>query len=88
MKNKFVWFGLVAVLLGISLAFASARGPKNPGLMHMHRREFIAAGIAQGMAANGAFRENTPDAFSEKVLQYTDALMRKLDNDKEDNTND
>lgn len=90
MKNKFVWFSVVVVFLGIGLVFASSRGPKNPSLMHMHRREFIAAGIAQGMAAHGDVSplSFTPDEFATRVLQYTDALMRKLDNDKEDNTND
>lgn len=90
MKNKFIFALVIVGVFGIGLALASSRGPKNPGLMHMHRREFIATGIAQGMAAHGAAESIglSPDQFADRVMQYTDALMRKLDNDKEDNTND
>ena len=34
---------------------------RNPGLMSMHRREFIAAGIAQGMAAAGEAKDHNPE---------------------------
>jgi len=90
MERKFVWLSVGVVFLGIGIAFASSRGPRNPGLMHMHRREFLAAGIAQGMAAHGDADSIglTPDQFATRVIQYTDALMKALDNDKEDNTND
>jgi len=53
----------------------------NPTLMHMHRREFIAAAIAQGLAAQGLANPHTltTDEFAKYVLSYTDALMRALD---------
>ncbi len=53
----------------------------NPTLMHMHRREFIAAAIAQGLASTGYINNNvvSPDEFAKRVLSYTDALMRALD---------
>jgi hypothetical protein len=51
----------------------------NPSLMHMHRKEFIAAGIAQGFAANGGMRTSTSEEFAKKVLEYTNALMLELD---------
>ncbi len=53
----------------------------NPSLMHMHRREFIAAAIAQGLAARGDadIVNMTPEIFARRVLQYTDALMKALD---------
>lgn len=53
----------------------------NPALMHMHRREFIAAAIAQGLASNGWANRmtSTPDEFAKQVLLYTDALTKALD---------
>jgi hypothetical protein len=87
MINKFfhflLWVNLVVIVIGVGYAFASSRAFRNPGLMSMHRREFIAAGIAQGMAANGETHVYAPDIFADRVLQYTDAIMRALD--KEDN---
>jgi len=57
----------------------------NPSLMHMRRREFIAAGIAQGLAASGNAKSfgQTPETFAKEVMKYTHALMIELD--KEDN---
>lgn len=79
-KNVLIGFLLVLILL--QFGYTSSRGFRNPGLMSMHRREFIAAGIAQGMAANGLNRDHTPDIFADLVIQYTDAVMRALDRDE------
>jgi hypothetical protein len=84
-KNFFI--GLLLILILLQLGYTSSKSIRNPSLMHMHRREFIAAGIAQGMAASGYCRDHVADVFADQVLQYTDALMKALDQ-KEDNSND
>jgi hypothetical protein len=74
---------LLLVLVLIQLGYTSYKTVSNPSLMHMHRREFIAAGIAQGMAAAGEAKDSTPNNFAIKVLDYTNALMLQLDEEED-----
>lgn len=70
----------------MQFGYTFSRSVDNPTLMHMHRREFIAAAFAQGMVARGLMLVTSygsgysPTEFAQKDLEYTDALMQALDN--------
>ena len=77
--QKNIIIGLLLILILMQFGYTSSHSIDNPTLMHMHRREFIAAQIAQGMFANGiGFK--TSQEVAKVDLEYTDALMQALDN--------
>ena len=77
--QKNIIIGLLLILVLMQFGYTSSRSVDNPTLMHMHRREFIAAVMAQGMLAKG-IGFATPADFAKVDLAYTDALMQALDN--------
>jgi len=76
--QKNIIIGLLLILVLMQFGYTASHSVDNPTLMHMHRREFIAASIAQGIFANGiGFK--TPTEIAKLDLEYTDALMEALD---------